>query len=1002
MEKVNTSNSIEHLLGKLANDLKNSGGTTFTRTTMITQSSGMNSWLRTELANKNKIFANYQFLNQDGLFNALYKLAFGDAPKCNTDQTKYDIFFELNEAGFRNKFPNVCQYYEDDDLRRMQLAERMADLFDQYQLYRPGMIAEWEERRTEGKSEDEIWQKYLWNSIRPESRTRARESLLKALRENKELIQKQYPEIYVFGISIFTGFHRDFLSGLAALIDVHYYITLPAPDLPYSNEMLKNLGSKAIELAGMFKLDTHESLIPEKDTLLTKIQKSIITNSEAKSFLKDDSLVINACYTPAREAECLYNYLLPLFNSDRLLQPEDVLVLTPDINTYEPYIRAVFNNAPVKIPLRISGADNNTDDSMVAALEMLMTFTEEEMTSEKVVSMLEHKRIKKAFRIENNDYLRQIVRKANIRFGRENSLEDDTHYVSWKYGLEKIILGYAMLTDEEYVNHEGIGLYPFRDAEGSASYDLLRLKEFVNKLQMLLDACNVNRTPSEWKSFLLEDILDTMVHMDQFNKEDREELSSIYRMLSYTDRLENVGAIPYDAFLEELKTKLFTESQEVHLNTGNVTVTPPLPVRGIPAKIICFLGLNNGEFPRVDRFYGFDLMGSEYRIGDRSKLENDKFLFLDTLMAARDKLYLSYIGRNTKDNSETPPSIVVDALISFTGLNDITVEHPLHGFSTKYNADDPNLFTYLYGGVPVEFEAVKSIADETSEYSLRSFTRFFENPIQWYFNNILNIYYKEDDNILPETEIFNLDEIQKWKLREELVKVPEESLEKFRMKAVKEGILPLSNNARHTLQELNVSIAELKSQYNELVEGRTERSVHVEFSSGNTKIHGEINEVFESTLICYTVSSQHEKYKLRFYLKALMLMEKSEIDRAVFIDKKGNMDEVPMLEPGEAKRRIQDIIVYFEKGRKNPLLFSLNGALQVVKKSNTPNIFKDEIEGKYHYPPNPYISKYNEEGHLEVFRVEDYTKNDFEESIYEEPQYHEISKIASLLNIQPK
>jgi len=144
-----------------------------------------------------------------------------------------------------------------------------------------------------------------------------------------------------------------------------------------------------------------------------------------------------------------------------------------------------------------------------------------------------------------------VVRKANIRFGRENRAEDDSRYVSWKYGLEKIILGYAMLTDNEFLAGEDLTVFPFRDAEASQSHDLLLLKAFVETLESLIDSEEIIRTMIEWKDFLFNEVIEKMIYYDDFSKTDREELASISRALSYITSQDFEEKVPFPVFLDE-------------------------------------------------------------------------------------------------------------------------------------------------------------------------------------------------------------------------------------------------------------------------------------------------------------------------------------------------------------------------------------------------------------------------------------------------------------------
>ena len=156
-------------------------------------------------------------------------------------------------------------------------------------------------------------------------------------------------------------------------------------------------------------------------TTLGKLQSQIVENkAREEAFTDDGSIYINSCYTPVREVECLYNFLLNLFEQDKELQPSDILITTTQLDKYVPYLRAVFRNAPVRLPMMISGATSNTEDSIVSALEHIMRFSTDDLTAERVMSLLEQQRIQQRMGIEDTVYVRDVLQKANIRFGIEN------------------------------------------------------------------------------------------------------------------------------------------------------------------------------------------------------------------------------------------------------------------------------------------------------------------------------------------------------------------------------------------------------------------------------------------------------------------------------------------------------------------------------------------------------------------------------------------------------
>lgn len=989
MEKIYTCNRLESLCQTLAENIRNSERQVFAKDVIITQSGGMNGWLKTELAQRNGVIANFEFQNQDGFLLEIYQLLFKERLQNNFDSIKYKIYDDLDSFEFKDTFAEVANYYHNDDLRRFQLADKIADLFDQYQLYRPEMIESWNHGNSSTENQDERWQKWLWQKLGIESRAKIKSKIIDQLDKQRDSIRKTYPVISLFGITVYTRFHLDFFTELAKYTQVNFYLCLPTDQLPFQNELLISYGSKAAELARMFAVTEIKSEANGSDTLLSRIQNQILQNKSDLNWTEDDSLQINSCYTPVREAECLYNYLLDLFEKDQTLRPRDVLVMATDINKYAPYIKAVFRNAPVNIPFQVSGTANNSDDSIVAALEQILNFREEDLTSEKVISLLEQKRIKQRFGVQDCNYIRSVVRKANIRFGRENRAEDDTQYVSWKYGLVKILLGYAMLTDEEYPIGGNLTIYPFKDSEASRSFDLFRLKAFVEILESVIDAQKETKTLADWKLFLLNEVIGKMVYCDDFKKDDRAELNSIYRALSYADYLEYNGNVPFAIFLDELKAKLFTESRELKLNTGRVTVTSAIPVRGIPFKVICFLGLDNGIFPRKDRFMGFDLLGEEYQVGDRNKKETDKYLFLDTILAAREKLYLSYIGQSIKDNMEIPPSIVVDTLIDYLRKEKFVVKHPLHGFSSRYsNPEDNRIFTYLYSKEFRGFSPKPKTPEELTEVSVYSFVKFFEHPIEWYFNNILGIKYENKADTLPENELFELDHLQKWQIKNDILRIDEKGIGSYLDKGIKEGFLPLRNLGKLVFDELVEETETIRDSYRTLTEGKEERVIAIDLIIGNIQITGLIPGVFDKQYITCSFSKSSEINWIRAYLKTLMLCTTNEIETSLLINADGASINLPIFSPEEAKLKLEKLLVYFKKGMESPLKFTIRAtqppSKSVISIMSVLNSFRQEADGDYIYDPNKYMQTLTREGYFDEF-----SDNDF----------NELKSLAGLLNL---
>ncbi|NJK95639.1 MAG: hypothetical protein HC905_12685 [Bacteroidales bacterium] len=407
-------------------------------------------------------------------------------------------------------------------------------------------------------------------------------------------------------------------------------------------------------------------------------------------------------------------------------------------------------------------------------------------------------------------------------------------------------------------------------------------------------------------------------------------------------------------------------------------MSPPVPVRGIPFKIICFIGLNNDVFPRKDSFMGFDLLGEAYKAGDRNKKETDKYLFLDTLLAAREKFYISYTGESAKDNTEIPPSVVIDTLLDYTMHDEILVKHPLHGFSEQYNNPAHNrLFTYLYANSSTPFAGKEMEPKAITEIRLRDFIRFFQAPVDWYFNTVLNIYYKDQEEALPETELFEPDNLQRWALKKKFLHTTGDAWEQYIQKAIKEGELPLKTCGLITERDIREEMKFLVPAFRRETGGRTPSAGYIDYTAGQVRITGDVDSLFEREYIACSVSKNPLKNKIEAYITSLLLLAAGKIDTARFIDINGNVSLIPSNQT-TAKQELADLTAILLQGTVSPILFTVKSAEELHKckppvNADEPTIRKilSAIEREA-YPPersempaNPYLLRLIEEGALD-------------------------------------
>jgi len=469
--KLYISNDIEKLVGKLADTIKENPLDLFQKEYIIVQTSGMSRWISVKTTENNKIFSNFEFLSPNNLFFELFKIAgIYNSNLYDTNSLKWIVFDILGTKEFKNNFSNTHSYFNNDRIKQLQLATKLSDLFDQYVIYRPDFIRNWNNDEEiiikNSLTYHEKWQRWIWSKIKEKlgseaiDKVQMRDELLEKFNSDSafvDTIKKKFPRISLFGFSIFTMFHVEvFLENLKDIIDVDFYLFNPAPEqfwfhdikdktkvkverfvgktaeemkLMVGNQLLMNQGKTAKDLFLMLfsndefiNLMDNSSLInpPDKDSLLHTIQNEIyynVSNAERddidEKILKDSSIQIASNYSALREVETLYNYLLKQIEENNY-QLKDIIVQTSSIDLYTPLIKAVFDNAEVKIPYTIADRSYAGNDNLVSILKQLLSIQKDEFTSEDILQLLEYDIIRKKFGISNIKIIRTLVDMANI------------------------------------------------------------------------------------------------------------------------------------------------------------------------------------------------------------------------------------------------------------------------------------------------------------------------------------------------------------------------------------------------------------------------------------------------------------------------------------------------------------------------------------------------------------------------------------------------------------
>lgn len=614
---------------------------------------------------------------------------------------------------------------------------------------------------------------------------------------------------------------------LALLIDR----TDPAAYVVVSNPLLGAWGRPGreffrllLELEGVVEAPLFLGRPPptEQDSLLVTLQHDIEQNrplpppGAPRPPLRpdDDSLTLHACHTPQREVEVLRDYLLDAFARDAALRPRDVRAYLPDLAGYAPYIEAVFGatrpGETGHIPFVI--ADKSLAEAFPecrAFLALLQTLAGR-FTSGEVLGLLDVAAIRRRFGLEPADVeiLKRLLAHARLAWGldadfREALGASRDPLNTWRFALDRLILGAAMSLPppQPPLRLDDVPCLPLDEAEPHAGI-VGRLADFIEALAAARAqlAGGAPRPAAAWLD-ALRGWRDSFFDAREPDATDgllalSEALHRLERQLRQTacDALP----LPLDVLREALADELDGRPQRERFISGAVTFCRFQPMRNVPAAIVALLGMHDGAFPRVESRHSFDIMDDrQRRLGDSATRDDDRACFLDALLAAQRRLFISYVGQDDKDNQPRPPSVLVGDLLDTCDARfaatprpsaQLTLRHPLQPFSPAYFRDAARRPRTLASRSREAFELASALAagsselsassdrpdlsgsSDASDLSLDTLVDFLTAPCKHYYTRRLGIRLElAADEEPADEEPFALDALDRFTLHETLL-----------------------------------------------------------------------------------------------------------------------------------------------------------------------------------------------------------------------------------------
>jgi exodeoxyribonuclease V gamma subunit len=991
-----TSNHMETLAEQLAFIVRTPLSSPFSPEIVVVQSRGMERWIAMELSRHNGICANCFFPFPNAFLQEMFNKTIPDIPEesfFDPLTMTFRIMKVLPECIHLPGFESLKRYLSDEDtgLKLFQISKRIGDLFDQYLVFRPEMIFQWE------KGKDQHWQANLWRKISSGKEHLHRAGLWKAFLEKIRKSPRQiehFPErVSIFGISYLPPFYLEAFLEISSRSQVNLFLMNPCKeywgDIVSDRESRKmrkiNTRSKDLSeelyleeghrlLASMGTLGKNFiSLISDLDsqifelfkenqghTILEKIQSDILNlNNRRFSSLSsefhdpsswiDSSVQIHSCHSPMREIEVLHDNILAMFEEDPGLLPKDIIVMTPDIHLYAPFVQAVFGaqmDEKKRIPFAIADQSIMKESRIIEGFMSILDLNNSRMSVNRVMALLELPEIREKFNISESEIeiLERWIIETNIRWGID---EEHRRRIglpvfsenTWKAGIERLLLGYAMPGFESKMFS---GILPYDHIEGSEAKTLGKFIEFLDRLFNSVVSFNQARTLSGWSQFF-SDIIEQFFAPEQ---DSEPELHVLRTILEDMPKKEALSGFEKTIKIEVVKSYLWGLLEDEHLRrgfiSGGVTFCAMLPMRSIPFKVICLVGMNSDAYPREAKKLEFDLMTKQPRIGDRNRRNDDKYLFLEALLSARNKFYISYVGQSIQDNARTQPSVLVSELIDCIkegfGFSEeqVVIFHRLQAFSPEYFKNKSKLFSYSYENFvasskmfeqkempPFISTTLPEPDKEFKNLSIKAICAFFNNPAKYLLEKRLGVYLHERAGILDERENFRLDHLEKYVLDQELVT---KSLSGTSLKDIfplikASGGLPHGNVGEYIYNELSLDAEDFVRKIKDKTRAQRLEDFDVELDIEDFKMFDRVTDVYENGVIKTIYANIKPKYLLNtwiYHLIICVLLEQKRSVLSVLICKDAAWEFKPVSSALDILKSLLDI---YWKGISEPLHF---------------------------------------------------------------------------------
>ncbi len=890
--------------------------------------------------------------------------------------------------------------------RRYAVARRLARLFASYAVQRPTLLAEWESGQDtdgagHGLDADLTWQPELWRLLVAHVGDRA--GAPSPQQRHLEVLERLHSRpddvdlptrFSLFGHTRIPVTEVELLGALGEHRDVHLWLPHPSAALwdvlgdlvgavprgedvsqeRVAHPLLASLGRDLRELERSLSpvatsgSDQARPTSTPPATLLGWLQHDIAANAVVDPATRsidpgDDSVQVHACHGPARQVEVLREVVLGLLADDPTLEPRDILVMCPDIEAYAPLVAAAFGMGTVSTSgvgghpghqLRVRLADRSLTQTnpLLAVVGQVLDLAGGRAEASRVLDLLAAAPVRRRFGFSESDLetITDWVEEAGIRWAFDADHREPfglQRYVqnTWRFGLDRVLAGVAVSDDADRFFGATLPL----DDVGSTSIDLAgRLAECLDRLREVTDRLEGSRPVGQW----LSAVGDAVDQLTLVSRGEEWQAAQVHRELTAmvdaaSDpalelRLPDVRAL--------MRERLAGRPTRANFRTGTLTVATLVPMRSVPHRVVCLLGLDDGVFPRAGAVDGDDVLARRPLTGERDVRSEDRQLMLDAIVAATEHLVVTYTGANETTGQSRPPAVPLGELLDTLDVTAVGGKvhalrrHPLQAFDRR-NLDAGRPFSFDQASLEGALAAARprvapsdlrdvDLPGPEGDVELASLLAFLKHPVKEFLRRRLELALVDEGEEVTDGLPVELDGLMQWQVGDRMLHdlLAGRSRQATLGKEWRRGVLPPGQLGWRLAQKIADQadpVAQIAASVTQGIPVAA-RDVDVDLGSGR-RLRGTVTDLYHDRVVKVSFSKLGPRHLLEAWVPLLALCADSPgrgwsagaIGRGGF----GRpTDRTAFASVDDAGALLRDLVGIYDAGMREPLPLPLKTA----------------------------------------------------------------------------